>query len=312
MTIHSNSQREYFSRIQNVIKYIDQNLDSELSLNTLAEAAFFSPFHFHRIFTSILNETPQEFVKRIRLERAANMLLTNHKDSITDIALECGFSSSSVFSRAFKNHFNISASKWKTSKLLKDSKISKVDSNISKELTSLENYFESLNNYSQNNIRSSKMSVEVKKLPSYNVAYAANLEGYKIDKIKAAWQKLTGWAGPKNLINDKTVFIGVSYDNPEITDPDKCRYYACITIPEEVETSDGIGKMTIDGGLHGVMRFKGHMNEIENVYTEFFGKWLPQSGYQPTNAPFDIYYKSPEVEPKGYVEIDLCVPIKAL
>src|SRR3982750_1375282 len=95
----------YTRRINDVIAHVRQNLDGDLSLDTLAKVGCFSKFHFHRVFRSITNETVNEMVVRMRLERAANLLRTVPKLSITAAAFEVGFSSVSVFSRAFKKQF---------------------------------------------------------------------------------------------------------------------------------------------------------------------------------------------------------------
>ncbi|MBP1081926.1 MULTISPECIES: AraC family transcriptional regulator [Bacillus] len=56
--------------IGKVMKYIEQNLDQKLSLEQLAKVSSYSQFHFHRIFTGLIGETPSDYVKRIRMEKA--------------------------------------------------------------------------------------------------------------------------------------------------------------------------------------------------------------------------------------------------
>ena len=68
------SIEEYKLRISKAVSYIDRNIKSKINLEELARAAFFSPFHFHRLFTSIVGETPNEFVKRIRIEKQRSCL----------------------------------------------------------------------------------------------------------------------------------------------------------------------------------------------------------------------------------------------
>jgi AraC family transcriptional regulator len=70
----------------------------------------FSPFHFHRIFSAMVGETLSSFIRRLRLERAASMLIDHPKQTITEIAMACGFSSSASFARAFAERFGMSAS----------------------------------------------------------------------------------------------------------------------------------------------------------------------------------------------------------
>ena len=113
MLTKEHAKREYRIRLNRTLDFLNQNLDQDLSLHTLARTACFSPFHFHRIFVSIIGETPNDYVRRLRLEKAANMLINYPYRLITDIALECGFSSSAVFARAFNSYFGVSARTWR-------------------------------------------------------------------------------------------------------------------------------------------------------------------------------------------------------
>ena len=65
------NRQEYKLRIDKVTEYIHQNIDQPLSLHKMAGIACFSPFHFHRVFTFLTGETPTEYIKRTRIEKAA-------------------------------------------------------------------------------------------------------------------------------------------------------------------------------------------------------------------------------------------------
>jgi AraC family transcriptional regulator len=96
----------YRSRINRVIDYVNSNLDKSISLEELASVAFFSPFHFHRIFVAVTGESVNHFTNRIRLEKSARLLkFSSHP--ISDIAVQCGFSSPATFSRAFKQYYGV-------------------------------------------------------------------------------------------------------------------------------------------------------------------------------------------------------------
>ena len=71
MNIQEKSKIEYRSRINRVMDYIDIHLDQPLELKSIAEIANFSPFHFHRIFTFLIGETPIDYIQRLRIEKAA-------------------------------------------------------------------------------------------------------------------------------------------------------------------------------------------------------------------------------------------------
>ena len=106
-------REEYTARMNRVIDYIEQHLDEALSLDRLARVANFSKFHFHRIFRALMGETLGQFIKRLRVEKAAIQLTGNPKKSITEIAIDCGFSSSATFARAFKELLGVSATTWR-------------------------------------------------------------------------------------------------------------------------------------------------------------------------------------------------------
>jgi AraC family transcriptional regulator len=93
---------EYTARINRVIDYIEKHIDKNLAREDLASVANFSPFHFHRIFGAMVGETLNQFIQRIRIEKAAVQLINHPKKSITEIAFDCGFSGSSTFARTFK------------------------------------------------------------------------------------------------------------------------------------------------------------------------------------------------------------------
>lgn len=122
-------REEYIARINRVIDYIETNIDQDLSLEDLASVAHFSPFHFHRVFGAMMGETLNHFIQRIRIEKAAVKLINQPKKSITEIALDCGFSGSATFARVFKATFGMSASQWRDGGYLNESKMSKTDSN---------------------------------------------------------------------------------------------------------------------------------------------------------------------------------------
>lgn len=95
-----------------VLAYAAAHLDEDLSLGALASQAGLSPFQLHRMFSARAGETPKRFTLRLRLARAAVLLLTSG-DSVLDIALACGFRSHEVFIRAFRRHFGMNPSAYR-------------------------------------------------------------------------------------------------------------------------------------------------------------------------------------------------------
>lgn len=293
---------DYRSNIQKAIDYIYSNLDQKLTLDDIAARACFSPFHFHRIFSSFLGETPGEFVARLRLEKSANLLeLTG--SSVTEIALQCGFTSSAVFARAFRDYFGMSATQWRN-----NSKICKTDSNPRKEFTPADKYIDFVN--FTNNLRSTAMEFKViRNAPELHLAYIANLDGYN-DKIGSCYERLCYWAGPRNLITKETKFLGIAFDNPDITAKDKCRYYACMTVPSEIEPAGEIGKYYIPSSDCVTCHYEGGRDGISSVYKQIYF-WLAQNGWEPADIPaYEVYDGSKGDPYKGLFVMDLFIPVK--
>lgn len=96
----------YDSCIKKSIEYIENNLNKKIQLKELADKAFLSKYHFHRVFHSVVGEPVAEYIRKKRLEEAANELLTT-ENKIIDIALKYQFSNQESFTKAFKKLYGI-------------------------------------------------------------------------------------------------------------------------------------------------------------------------------------------------------------
>lgn len=91
-------------RVLRILAQVETRLDAELSLAALAKQAHLSPFHFQRVFTDLVGESPALFVRRLRLERAARRL-RDSDDSVRKVAARAGYSETAPFTRAFRSMF---------------------------------------------------------------------------------------------------------------------------------------------------------------------------------------------------------------
>ena len=296
---------EYKSRINRVIDYIEANIGSELSLKELAGVAHFSPFHFHRIFGAMVGETLSGFIQRIRLEKAAMKLATDPKKSITEIAFESGFSSSSVFARAFRESFGMSASQWRRKAGKTESKESQAVSNMRQDFevepfyTRATKKLEWRVTMKDTNL---KANVEVKEMPETHVAYVRHIGPYKGDQelFASLFNKLMAWAGPRGLLRfPETKVLSLYHDDPEVTDESRLRIDACITVPPDTKVDGEIGKSTIPAGKYAVAHFEITPDQYQDAWNAVYGGWLPTSGYQPADGPcYELYLNQPKTTPR--------------
>lgn len=322
-------REEYISRINRVLDYIEQNIDQELSLKELATVANFSPFHFHRIFRALVGETLNQFIQRLRIEKAAKMLIDAPRKSITEIALDCGFSSSATFARSFKEAYLMNASQWRQYYASPKSKNCKTNRNESKAFPSNSSYdfrvsIKPFSYESPNQTRRSPMidknciNIEVKELPELNVAYARHIGPPNPDGdgevVSALFEKVVKWAEPRDLLKDpSTQFLAVFHDDPEFTESDKIRTSACITVPSNTAVDGEIGQMTIPGGKFVVARFEIQSHEFEEAWDFLMGNWLPESGYQPDDRLcYELYHNDFQEHPEKKHIVDICEPVRPL
>ena len=95
-----------FRRLSIGRDYIADNYLETFSLADAANNSFMSPFHFSRVFKEIYGETPNEFLIRLRIEKAKEMLITENY-SVSEICERVGYMSLGSFSSLFLKHVGI-------------------------------------------------------------------------------------------------------------------------------------------------------------------------------------------------------------
>ncbi len=92
--------------VEAAIRFIKAHLTEELSLQIVAQGVSLSPIYFHNLFKKTVGMTLHSYIEQQRIKKAIDLLLTTDH-SLTRIAYECGFSSQSYFSYAFKRKIGI-------------------------------------------------------------------------------------------------------------------------------------------------------------------------------------------------------------
>lgn len=294
---------EYRRRVCLAMNFISRNLNRELSLEEIAGAASFSQYHFHRIFKVVVGETVAGFTRRLRLELAANRLKVPNGEDITTIALECGFSSSQNFAKAFRKHFGVTPSAFRNSK--QGHIMSKRENALSLQTTySPDTAFEQVNNK-----RRVAMEAEVKDMEEYTVAYVRKMGPYGKETCEAAFTELMQWAGPNGYVGPGVVF-GVYWDNPEITPAEKCRTDACVAVPPGTEPPGQVGIQVLQGGPYAVCGFEIGADGFPRAWEEAFA-WLVKSGHECADLPcYERYHNDAAEHPEGKWIVDICIPLK--
>ena len=294
------SSETYRRRINRVIDYVNNNLEKTISLEELASVAFFSPFHFHRIFLAVTGETVNYFTNRIRLEKTARLLKFS-KHPISGIAMTCGFSSPPTFSRALKQYFGISPSSYRNNGKIENSK-------IRKELFSLNEYLVTM---SEEELKTS-FPVEIRNLPKRRVAYIRVLDSYREGVVLNAFEDIIKWAKKMNLFYSEKIF-GMSIDDPMVTPKEKYRYEVCITIPEKftVDAGNYMETTILPKCKYAVATVSGNFNLVATATHYLFNNWLINSSFEPDHQPgLEIFLDKENICNWNHFDLELCIPIK--
>ena len=101
-----------FDIVEDSLKYIEDHLDSDLSVESIASTLGFSNYYYHRLFTAVMGISLNNYVLKRKLNAALSQI--KHTDtSLTDIAMAYDFSTPSSFTRAFKREYNITPSEFR-------------------------------------------------------------------------------------------------------------------------------------------------------------------------------------------------------
>lgn len=296
---------EYIKRINSILAYIDTNLSADLSLETIAKLAFYSTFHFHRLFKSITNETLNGYVTRKRIEKTASILMHKKDISISELVLLFGFSSNSAFTRAFKKYYGQSPSDFRKSNSNSFRKISQINSKKGKEKTGAEEYICNLTNLKK--WVQMNATIEIKEMPKTDWAFVTHIG---VEGLDAAYGKLLQWVIPKGLVGNDLKMGRIYHDSFKITDPAKVRMSACILLQEPVQTNGEIGLVSIPKGKCIVGHFEIPPHEFGKSWQSLF-IWMKENGYAKADQnPYEIMHNDFNKHPEKKCIVDLCIPIE--
>lgn len=238
-----------------VLVHIQAHLDEELSLGRLAEVAGLSDHHFHRVFKASVGETPKRYVERLRIERAA-FLLSAQERTVLDVALEAGFGSHEVFSRAFNRRMGMTPSAWRNRPY--PSTTGAADRHRTKD-PGLDEKAEGFD----------LSDTRVRRLRPMHLAFKRNHGPYE-DVPASLFDDVTGWVRATGR-EEALLLCGIGLDAPQVTAPSDLRFDACVRVPAAFEPDAdaaraGIGYQRFAGGAFAITTYVGPLEQIPLAY----------------------------------------------
>jgi AraC family transcriptional regulator len=292
---------DYVERVNRAIDYIVDNLAEPLRLAEISNAAGFSPFHFHRVFKSLVGETLNQFVKRLRLERALYLMSHAPNRSLTDVALQCGFSSSSDFSRSFKQYYDAAPSVF----------------DLEAFRNSRREAFDRIFSDHEGGRRFTRLPagqnpdgfrVQLRDLPARTVAYIRVFDPYREGVAQAACERLLAWAVERGLADGQ--WLGYMWEEPEIVALEHCRYDVALVV-DDVEPAGEIGRFEFPPMRVAEVAVSGGLELEARAIDWLYQTWLPRSGFVPDDQPaFEAWIGRPFAHGTEHFTIACQLPVK--
>ncbi len=241
--MRSDTKNIYQQKANQVIDYISANLHRPLALDKLADEVNVSQRQLFRIMRSALNESLSSYIARQRVERAV-LYLQTEKMSLTQLAEMVGYDNPQSFSKAFKKRFGISPKAYMNELLAK-----------------LESYVESRGN------RENNLQPEVVEEEDLELVYIRIVGRYgESASYETAWNKLFHFLSKNQALSEETRFIGVSFDNPNVTKHEQCRFYACASVQKKLAPTGEFGNLQLRKGKYAVYTLQGSHLGLQELY----------------------------------------------
>jgi AraC family transcriptional regulator len=269
------AEQSYRERVARVVAAIVANPMADHRLEELARLAHFSPFHFHRVYSSIAGETVAATVRRVRLALATRLLEAGDQ-SVTQVAMAVGYDSPQAFTRAF-GHFT---------------------GQSPREFQHQMNRI-ALDACAATPVRIIERPVQQVHALRHRGPPSTIPHTQRLLRVHAAERAVSDW-------------LGISICDPE--DPEDFRYYAAASAGSTAPwpADPDIKMVEIPAGRYALHRLAGPYARINATINTLYARWLPGSGYEPDDRPtLEHYLNSPRQVSQAELRTDLLIPIRA-
>lgn len=298
-------------QIQPLIAFAVRHLDQDLSLAALAGKAGYSTYHLHRLFFAATGETPKQFTLRLRLSRAAAMLLTT-RDSVLNVALSCGFETHESFCRAFRSQFQVTPTEYRVRGLINTADPLK-HSTVIGELAPCIGLYRILANLQ---LEPNQMPYHITKIEIAPQPVLVVCRRIKPSEVAATLAQVLG------LVFQHAQQIGIALAGQPFTrylewGPGLWTIEAGLPIARQVAnaavlTNIDVRPDVLPGGLAATTTHAGPYEKLTEAHAAV-EQWIETQGLRAAGAPWEVYTTDPAdvPDPKDW-KTDIFWPVEAL
>jgi AraC family transcriptional regulator len=292
--VTTDTERRYLARFQRVLDHVDAHLDSELSVETLAAVAAFSPFHFHRQFAELTGVTLNRYVQLTRLKRAS-FALAFRDAPITEIALASGYGSE-AFARVFRQRLGQTPGDFRRAPDWNAwaAAIAPIEQARSKPMT----------------LTFTDADVTLVDFPATRVALLAHCGDTAL--IGDTVRRFIAWRREAGVHPSKSRTFNLLHNDPETSPPEVFRMDIAAATDRTVAANDaGVTEAVIPAGRCAIVRMTGSSDNLKSAVHFLYAEWLPGSGEELRDFPIfaERVRFFPDV-PENAAITDVYLPLK--
>ncbi|GHV50469.1 AraC family transcriptional regulator [Bacteroidia bacterium] len=282
--MRSSTENIYQQKVNQVIDYISLHLHEPLLLDVIAAQANVSQRQLLRIMRSSLDEPLSAYVARQRMEHAV-MYMQTEEMSLATLAGMVGYDNPQSFSKAFKKQFGISPKAY------------------------LDELQSRLEHFVENTVgKHSNLHPEIVEEGDIELVYIRIFGKYgEEEPYEVAWNKLLNFLKQNNALSGDTRFIGISFDDPNITGHSQCRFYACASTGKKIVPTRELGAIRIQKGRFAVYTLKGSYSGLQELYNNICVNLEHTLRY---GVAFEEYLNSPHDTKEEDLLTKIYIPVK--
>ena len=265
----------YKTRFIQIIEYINQNLDTSMNLEHLANIAHFSKFHFQRQFSAVMGMSAHQYIQQLRLERSAYELAFR-QDDICNIAFRGHFQSQEAFSRAFKKYMGQSPLRFR-------------------KLTPWQAWHFKQQTQSDHNLRITPVShsfnnqqVTIIDFPTTPIARLRHV-GQPALVMKTVSSFIQWRRTQNNLSPKESDTFNVLYDDPNTVDANEYLFDVACSVNDKINENDvGVENALIHEGKCARLRCTGTNETMAQAIQYLYGEWLVVNEHECDDRPLFV------------------------
>jgi AraC family transcriptional regulator len=265
---------DHHRRIKRAVVHINRNFDHRCRMDKIADRACFSPFHFIRVFETIMGESPKQYIVRKRLA-LAGLYLLERKLRITDIALTVGYETPSSFCKVFKSHFGMSPRRFRDT----------VSNDFLSSTTPL--YSSTRRARISSRVCTGPLPV-IQLLPPLKVACMENRgihDGSFVASSMASFKRLNKILATRGLCEHVQAFVSIYPYRVFSTEDESAVNYIGAVVEGIVEPIEGLLNFVYPAGRYAIFKHYGPSEFMMYTWNRAYVNWLPKSSWSLRKVP---------------------------